>query len=714
MKTIDQINGYRRTPHRRQSSGSEHRRKRAAQTRINWRLRPLQKAVCVICLLAGSAAAQQAKTDLTSKSVEDLINIEVTSVSKKEERLFQTAAAVYVITQEEIRRSGMTNIPELLRLVPGLEVARIDGNKWAITARGFNKRFANKLLVLVDGRSVYTPEFSGVYWEVQDLMLEDIERIEVIRGPGGTLWGANAVNGVINIITKRAEDTQGGLLVAGGGSEERGQGGLRYGGKLSDRAHYRVYGKYYNRAGLADAAGAAANDGQEAVRGGGRLDWKLNDRDTLMIEGDLYHTDLRETSILFSLHSLADPLVPPVNTRGEFNGGSLLGRWARTFSERSDMALQVYYDRFDRDIYDLSVTINTFDADFQHHVAMGRRHDLVWGLGYRLNADRIGSDPYGAVSYDPEARKTSLFSAFAQDEITLAKDRLRLTLGAKLEHNAFSGFEAQPSARLLWTPRPHQALWGAVSRAVRTPARFDHNLRVNAFVGLDPGNLPLVVAVFGDPGMKPETLLAYEFGYRIQPGRKLFFDLALFYNRYDQLMTLEPDMPFFEPDPLPHVVLPSRLKNLLRGATYGVEASANWTPCKDWKIHGSYAFLRMPLHAAPGSLDVLSVNAEGDSPRHKFQLRSYLTLPRNFELDASAYYVSRLSGLQIPGLPPFAAPAYARLDVRLGRRLSERLEVSLAAQNLLNGRHAEFAAYDISVLPSQVKRSVYGKLTWQF
>ncbi|HWX40519.1 MAG TPA: TonB-dependent receptor plug domain-containing protein, partial [Blastocatellia bacterium] len=322
----------------------------------------------LLCMLAlAISVPAQDPSDLAAKSIEELMDIKVTSVSKKEEKLFKSAAAVYVITQEDIRRSGMSGIPDLLRTVPGLEVARIDGTKWAVASRGFNSRFTNKLLVLIDGRSVYSPDTSGVYWEALDLPLETIERIEVIRGPGGTLWGANAVNGVINIITKRAVDAQGGLVTAVGGSEDR-FGSVQYGGKAGAQAYFRVYAKYLNTSGLLLDDGGNASDGKNAAEGGFRLDWQPSGRDSLGLEGGLYDISLKERPATVSLVS---PLASPGLTRGEFKGGDLLGRWTHAFSGRSDMALQVYWDRSIHDIHIVGARIDTFDFDFQHHFGLG-------------------------------------------------------------------------------------------------------------------------------------------------------------------------------------------------------------------------------------------------------------------------------------------------------------------------------------------------------
>lgn len=661
-------------------------------------------AACVLSFLAMTitVGAQQPNADLTTTSLEDLMNIEVTSVSKKEEKLFRSAAAIYVITQEEIRRSGMTSIPELLRLVPGLDVARIDGTKWAVSARGFNGRFTNKLLVLIDGRSVYTPETSGVYWEAQDVLLEDVERIEVIRGPGGALWGANAVNGVINIITKHSRDTQGGLVAAGSGSEELGFGSARYGGKLGDKAGYKVYAKYFNRRGLVNAAGKSADDGQQALRGGARVDWELTARDSLSLQGELYRTNLRETSTNISP---AAPFAPRTNTEGVFNTGHILGRWTKTLSKDSETTLQVYYDRFNRDVIDVQQSISTLDLDFQHNVTLGQRQDIVWGLGYRKISDVTNSSSANPVQFSPKEKTIQLLSVFAQDEFTLIKDRLRFTLGTKLEHDDYSGFEVQPTARLSWTPSNYQTIWGAVSRAVRTPSRSNRSIRVNVAAFPGAGGRTSIIALEGNEDTTAEELRAFDLGYRVQPTRKLSLDIATFYNLYDRLQTAEPGRPFLESDPQPtHLVIPRRFANLLRGETYGVETSVNWNATHYWRISGGYSFLRMHLHRYAESLDQAAEKLEGQNPRHQFRLHSFLTLPANFELDTSLYQVSSRVADGIPG--------YTRLDARLGWRVRENIDLSAGLQNLLDKQHPEFLG--TGVVSSESKRAAYGKFTWRF
>jgi iron complex outermembrane receptor protein len=655
----------------------------------------------LLAALATAVWAQQPSPDLTETSLEDLMNIEVTSVSKKEEKLFQTAAAIYVITPEDIRRSSATSIPELLRMVPGLNVARIDANKWAITARGFNGRFANKLLVMIDGRSVYTPLFSGVYWDVQDVLLEDVERIEVIRGPGATLWGANAVNGVINIITKPARETQGGLLTAGAGTEERGFGALRYGGPLGRQAHYRFYAKYFNRDNSIDTSGHRAADQWDMLRGGFRLDWKASPKDSLTFQGDIYQGDVEGVA---SMASLTPPFNRSFNEQVSVSGGNLLGRWSRIFSDRSDLTLQLYYDRTSRAVR-LGEVRQTFDLDLQHHLALGRRHDLRWGFGHRVTSDEVSGN--FTVSLDPQSRTDHLFSAFAQDELKLVRDRLRLALGTKVEHNRYTGFEVQPNLRLLWTPHEQHAWWASVSRAARTPSRVDDGFRINAAAFPGAGGMINLLSIFGNRDFKSEYLLAYETGYRAQPSKRLSLDLAAFYNVYRHLETIESGRPFLESSPAPpHLVIPLRFDNRMRGETYGLEAAAHWQATSHWKLSGSYSWLRLQLHREATSNDPEAETEEGHSPRHQFHLRSYLKLPRNFEFDTSLSRISRLATLEVPG--------YTRLDARLGWRLKERLELSLGLQNLLDARHREYGRTEDRTDAMQIKRSIYGKVTWRF
>src|SRR5688572_15258115 len=423
---------------------------------------------------AAEPAAPSPGNGIMDMDLESLMKIEVTSVSKRPEKLSDAAAAIYVISNEEIRRSGVTSIPEALRLAPGLEVARQDSHTWAISSRGFNDEFANQLLVLIDGRSVYTPLFAGVYWDVQDLPLEDINRIEVIRGPGASLWGANAVNGVINITTRRAKDTQGLLISAGAGNEERGFGTIRYGGKIGEQAHFRVYGKYLNRDDSGLTNGLSANDSWSMWRGGMRLDWEPSHNNLLTLQGDIYTGELNQT---VTVPSLSAPPSEELREKVGVSGGNVLGRWSHQFSDTSELSLKAYYDRTERDRVVFDETRDIFDLDLQHRFQLGDRHDFVVGLGYNITSDDL--DNRFAVSFDPTHRTASLYSAFVQDEIELVRDRLRLTMGTKIEHNDYTGWEVQPNARLSWSITKRQTAWFAASRAISTPSRAEDDIRIN-------------------------------------------------------------------------------------------------------------------------------------------------------------------------------------------------------------------------------------------
>jgi len=667
-------------------------------------------ATFLSALLAGNAMAQNQKTvpDVTAMSMEDLMNMQVTSVSKRTQKVADAAAAIFVITQEDIRRSGATSIPEALRLVPGLEVARIDENKWAIGSRGFNGRFDNKLLVLIDGRSVYTPLFSGVYWNIQDVMLEDLDRIEVIRGPGATLWGANAVDGVINIITKPAASTQSTIITAGGGTEERGAGGVRYGSKIGDSTHYRIYGKYFDWGPSNYITGGTAHDAWDAVRGGFRADWTPAGSNSLTIQGDMYRSNYDET---LTVPTLSSPYSNTFANNGVYSGGNVLARWNHT-TEGGSMSLQAYYDNtttVDHNLFEDHQ--NIFDIDFQDGFHAGKRQQFLWGLGYRSILDHNGSS--STVSLQPNQVNLNQFSTFLQDEISLVDNRLRLTVGTKLEHNTFTGFEVEPNARLLWTLSPNQSVWTAVSRAVRTPALTEEGLRLNSQV-IPPGTLPsnptpfpAVVAVFGSPQFNSEDLLAYEFGYRMQATSNLSLDIATFYNSYSNLRTAEPGTPFVEVSPVPtHIVVPFVAGNKMSGGTYGLELFADWKVVPKWRLAGSYSYLQMDIHKDSDSQDPTADTPNGSSPRHQWYLRSSIDLPKHFDQDTTLRFVDHLSSLNLPG--------YYSLDAHLGWKPVTNLELSIGGQNLLDNRHLEFLPDFVNTAPTVVKRSIFGSITVKF
>jgi iron complex outermembrane receptor protein len=647
----------------------------------------------------GSPPRASPQNDLTQVSIENLMNMEVTSVSKKEQKLSQVAAAIFVITQEDIRSSGALNIPDLLRMVPGLDVAQINANTWAISSRGFNLQFANKLLVLIDGRAVYTPLFGGVNWDTQDVPLEDIERIEVIRGPGGTVWGANAVNGVINIITKKTADTPGGLVTGGGGTQAQEFGTLQYGGKIKDDTSYRIFTKYFNDGHLTDLNGQNGEDDWHLLHAGFRVDSTLSKEDSLTSQGDIYTGD--EGSII--VHSVLSP-VENINVErlAPLSGGDVMTRWDHIFSSRSDMTLQFYFDRYTRDGPEASEDRNTFDISFQNHIAVGARQDLIWGAEYRHSADQtVGTIDQAFV---PANVSGELFDAFLQDEITLKPDRVDLYIGSRIEDSYFSGFDYEPSARLAWTPSNRRTFWGAISRASRTPTQRD--VGIDAVLAAIPG--PAEVTLFGNPNIQSEHVIAYQLGYRAQLTGRLSIDLTVFLNNYHDLVSAAILPSFFDPNSAPPVfVHPESFGNQMYGMTDGVEASVKWKATSRWTLSPGYSFLEMHLHTQSNSPDSTSVmDAQGSNPVHQAQLRSRVELSNSFTWDTNAYYVGPL--------PAQFVPSYTRVDSQLTWHLKERAALSIIGQNLLQDHHVEFNDQFQSVNSSQLKRSAYAKLTWRF
>ncbi len=636
-------------------------------------------------------------------SIEQLMQIEVTSVSKTNQPLAHSAAAIYVITDEDIRRSGATNIPDLLRMVPGLDVAQINAHTWAISARGFNGRFSNKLLVLVDGRTVYSPLFSGVYWDMQDVPLEDIDRIEVIRGPGAALWGANAVNGVINIIMKKAKDTQGGLVRARGGSSVLGAGTIRYGGEIGPDVHYRVYGKYFRNNHFELAGGGSGLDQWQMERSGFRVDWDSTSGDSITLEGDFGGGS--ESEKLLKFVSFTPPFTRLITDPIEATEENILARWNHTLSGGSKLSLQLYFDRTNRGEATFGENRNTYDADLEHNISLGDRHNLIWGLGYRWTSDEIGAS-FGE-SFTPQARGIQLFSAFAQDEIKLVENHLTLTLGSKFERNDFTGFEIQPNVRAMWTVNSRHALWGSIARAVRSPDRAEADVQfVQQAVPLGGGAVGFAT-IFGDPDFLSEDLVAYEGGYRVQLLKNLSLDFAGYFNGYTNLETTEPGTPFIQQNPAPpHLILPLFFDNRKHGSTHGVEISGNWYVTKKWRISPSYTWIAEDLRLNAGSLASPPPRNTGDDPGNQFQVRSLIDLPKHLEFDSSFQYVSRL--------PAQALSGYTRFDTRLGWRPRDSFELSAVVQNAFSAQHAEFTRSVLGEVPTLVPRSAYLQVTWRF
>jgi len=662
----------------------------------------------LLLLLAGATAARgaEAPTDLTELDLEALMGLEVTSVSRRGERLMTAPAAVSVITGEDLRRSGHASLAEALRLVPGLHVGHVNANIWAVSARGFTGRFSNKLLVLMDGRSVYTPLFSGVFWDVQDAFLPDLDRIEVIRGPGATLWGANAVNGVINVISKSAKETQGGIFYGGGGLEERAFGGWRWGDRIDDHTFYRVYVKAFGRDGGATTGGVDGADSWDSVRGGFRLDRETSASDHLTLQGDVYTGHSGQATMLPSL--AAPPGALDVR-RERVAGGNLLARWTRVLGPDSEISVQAYLDRTERDNPILPEIRSTFDIEMQHQFSPARRHNVVWGASYRWTRDEA-IDTF-AASIEPNGRADHLFGAFVQDEITLLPNRLMLTLGSKLEHNDYSGFEIQPGARLVWTPSSRVAAWAAWARAVRTPSRFESDGRLNAAV-FSVGGMPGIGSLFGNTRLDSESLNAYEAGLRAQITDRISVDAAGFASIYRDIIGIEPGSPFVEAAPLPpHLVSPSTFQNSLRGEIYGAEVSGTIQVADHWRLVGSYSFLDVQLHRAAGSM--AGEGDERNAPHNQVQIRSILDLPKGWEFDVGLSYVDSVGTGGIP--------SYFRLDARVGWSPDDRIRLDLGIQNAFNDSHLEavdelttFSGGGLGVLGTRVQTSAYFRFVYRF
>ena len=668
------------------------------------------------------ASAPILAEDLTDLSLEELLDVEVTSVGKKAQSLADAAAAVFVISNEDIRRSGATSIPEALRMAPGIEVKRLDANKWAVSARGFNGRFANKLLVLIDGRTVYSPNFSGVYWESQDVMLADIERIEVIRGPGATLWGANAVNGVINIISKSAADTQGGLAIAGVGTEERALGALRYGFEPAEDTYARAYVKYHERDALTTIDGDDGHDDWNIGQGGFRVDSALDSGDTVTVQGDFYRSNQRQQLLM------PDPSLPPyfsvpVDDRGSSTGWNLLGRWERALSVTSNLSAQLFYDHAERDEFYAGQSHDIIDFELQQQILIGKRHDLVWGLGYRSISDGFDSTPY--IAMIPESDQRNQWSGFVQDDITLIEDRLRLTLGTKLEQNEYTGFEVQPNLRLLWKPTERSTLWSAVSRALRTPSRIERAGDALALV-IPPGAddqlgqlprspLPIVINNKGSDDYSSEKLTAYELGFRIFPSRRLSIDAALFYNDYDALRTAGDEFPLPTFSPNGYLIVDLPFGNEAKGHSYGFELAAELQATDWWRLPIAYSYLELDAEATGDSRDQTNVAVARADPRQQLSLRSLMTPREDLDFDLWLRYADESYpdfGVGLYGTVQI--PAYWELDLRLAWRPRPGIELSVVGQNLLSESHREGYQAVFGTIPVEVERGVYGAVRIDF
>jgi iron complex outermembrane receptor protein len=626
-------------------------------------------------------------------SLEELMDQQVTSVAKQPQAYAQAPAAIQVVTGDEIRRSGASSIPEALRLADNLDVAQVTSSSWDISARGFNASVGNKLLVLMDGRSIYTPLFSGVIWNMQDYLLEDIDRIEVISGPGGSLWGANAVNGVINITSKSAQDTQGLFTEAGGGNWLEDFVGARYGGTLTSNLYYRVYGKYFDRGAEVYADGSSAQDSWNRGQGGFRIDTDAAAQNKATLQGDIFGGDT---------HTTPGGQGSP-NAEGTTSGGNVLGRWTHSFADDSDMSLQLYYDYnhlaapfqsfppFGVPSGTLYDDLDTYDAEFEHRFPLGTRNHIVWGLGYRFTHDEVQDAPL--VAFVPNTLNQNLYSGFIQNEIEL-RDNLFFTIGSKLEHNDYTGYEFEPSARIKWDVTDKQMIWGAVSRAVRTPSRYDRDL-------LEPG--PGYPAFLGtsNSNFQSESVIAYELGYRAQLCKKVSTSLSTFFNDYSHLRSIN-----FENG----AGLPLVFENNLQGQTYGFELTADYQMLNWWRLHGGYDFLKENIYVTSGRTDLDNALNETADPENQIFVRSSMDLPWQMELDAAFRWIDTVHNNN--GGTPGTVPSYGELDARLAWHATRNLEISVVGQNLLQDQHPE-AGYP-GPAQEQIIRSVFGKIAWRF
>lgn len=608
---------------------------------------------------------------------QDISDLTVTSVARRSQRLNDTAAAVYVITQEELRRAGIYSIPEALRLVPGLQVARRKTDQWAITSRGINNALNNKMLVMIDGRPIYTPVFSGVYWGDQSTSINDIERIEVIRGPGASLYGANAVNGVVNVITKSAEDTQGELVSATATAKGNGIYEARHGGKAGS-AFYRAYGQYYDA------------DSWYRGRAGFRFDGAAGDDGQFTLQGDAYQgeQDANATTASFSA-----PFTQTISTTDDVYGGNVMARWGRRLTNDSDISVQAYADHYTRNEFTANQHVSTADIQMQHNIHMSERDNFIWGTEARLNYIDIEPSIYASVLNKQDTHY--IISAFAQNEYALIPDVLFFTAGSKFEYNDFTGFEVQPTARLAWHPASNQTVWTAVSRAVRTPSSIEQDVNL---LGVVVPTAPFTeYRIIGNKDTRSEDLIAYEVGYRIQPSKAVSIDATAYYNVYDNLQTIGlPGVPFVGANG--NFISTGLLNNLGEGRIYGFEIATSWNVTNDWKLSGSYTYLHVDLDE--GSLTVPTLETSQDlSPHHQFSIQSYYNISDTVHFDNTLYYMDDIANLD----------AYLRYDARLAWMIQPGLEVSLIGRNIF-GSHEEYP----STPQTEIDRSYIGQVLWKF
>jgi iron complex outermembrane receptor protein len=606
----------------------------------------------------GTAAEDTRSASLADLTLEQLSNIVVTLVSRRNESLSDAAASVYVISADDIRRSGVTSLPEALRLAPNLQVARADANQYAITARGFNSVLANKMLVMIDGRTVYSPLFSGVFWEAQDLLLDDVDRIEVVSGPGGTLWGINAVNGIIHIITRSGEDTRGGLAKGGLGTEDR-IGAVRYGARLG-KADVRFYTQYREKENTEQLDGTELPDASDRIQAGFRADWPTATR-TITLQGDLYRSRIDQQ----------------VQQR-EIRGANILGRWTKNLDDGQTLRVQAYYDHTERDQPGaINEVLGTYDIELQHGFRPAEKHNVLWGGGFRYQPDRV-ENLTPALALHPASRILRVGNVFAQNDISL-RENLILTLGLKLEYNDYTEFEYLPNVRAAWKQNPSRLLWGAWSRAVRSPSRVDREF-------YSPASPPHIVLA-GGQDFDSEVANVFELGYRDQITPSLSLSLTGFHHDYDGLRSLEPTPagPVFD--------------NGIDGRVTGVETWAAYRTGQAFRMSGGFVYQDEHLQVTPGFVALGGTAQLGNDPTHWWMLRSSWTVLHDVELDASLRYVG--------SLPQPHVPSYTAVDARVGWVIHPQAEISVRGRNLFDDHHAEWGA---PAARPELERAVYAEV----
>ncbi len=671
--------------------------------------------IFTVLLLAAPAGTPEANSagpesgqELKDMTLEQLADVVVTSPSKEPRSALKSPVAIYVITADDIRRSGVQTIPDALRLAPGVEVAQIDSSKWSVGIRGFGSRLNRSVLVLIDGRSVYTPLFAGTYWEVQDTLLEDIDRIEVIRGPGGTIWGPNAVNGVINIITKSSRDTQGFYATSGGGDQQKGFFGARYGGSHGNGFTYRAYAKGFDRD--PDLHPDGDNfDAWRGVQGGFRMDWG-GPRNSFTLQGDGYgQKDGEQVSV-----TNYNPAMT-INAQDGFerlSGANLVFKWNRAFSEGNNVQVEAYYDRTNRLEPNLGEDRDTFDVDYLERSKLGSRNQLLYGAGGRLSDGRFDEVTSGLVFF-PFHRLDTLFSGFIEDDITV-NNKLMLFAGTKLLNTNYThGVDFQPSGRLMWTPTNRQTFWASFTHALRTPSDAEEDFYLSSYLESIAG-FPVFARFNANPNFAPEQLNATEAGYRVLFGKNVFMDVDGYFNHYHDLFSedvidafsLQSTLPYPTATPSPvYILLPAQFQNGLFGATYGVEMGPEWQPTKFWRLRGTYSFLRMSIKQSPvpaGEISEGPGSDNGSSPQHQVTLDSSFDMLKRLQLDLIYRYVSSLTAQSVNG--------YSTGDVRVGYRIGRNFEFSLAGQNLFQPGHVEYIGDPSG--PVAVRRTAYASLSW--